>query len=64
MVRPSGLNPKPFFKDGPGPVLEPVGGEFQTRFATAYPGGAAYLILELHSILVLNSHDAAKHYGA
>jgi hypothetical protein len=29
---------KLFFKDGPGPVLEPVGGEFQPSFATAYPG--------------------------
>jgi len=39
-----GLNPQLLFVDGPGPVLVPVGGEFQTRFATAYPDGGAYLV--------------------
>ena len=56
-----GLNQQPLFVDEPGPVLEPVGGEFQTRFATAYPGGDAYLIRIRHSILVLNTHGR---YGA
>ena len=37
-----GTNPNPLFEDGLGPVLEPVGGEFQPRLATVYPGGGAY----------------------
>jgi hypothetical protein len=39
-----GLNSIPLFEDGPGPVLEPVGGEFQPTFETVYPGGGAHLI--------------------
>ena len=35
--------PEPLFEDGPGPVLEPVGGEFQPSFETVHPGGGAYL---------------------
>jgi hypothetical protein len=37
------LNPEPSFKDGPGPVLGPVGGEFQPRLETGYPGGGTLL---------------------
>ena len=37
-------NLKTFFKDGPGPGLDPVGGEFQPTVATGYPGGGAYLV--------------------
>jgi hypothetical protein len=33
----------PVFEGGPGPVLDPVGGEFQPQFETAYPGGEAHL---------------------
>jgi hypothetical protein len=40
-------NPTPLFEDGPGPGLEPVGGEFQPPFAIAYPGGGAHLIFVL-----------------
>jgi hypothetical protein len=39
-----GLNSIPLFEDGPGPVLEPVGGEFQPTFETVYPGGGAHLV--------------------
>jgi hypothetical protein len=48
-----GLNPKPLFEDGSGPVLEAVGGEFQPRLATVYPGGGAYLNVALYSIFEL-----------
>jgi len=37
-----GANPNPLFEDGPGPGLEPVGGEFQPSFETVHPGGGAY----------------------
>jgi hypothetical protein len=33
---------------------EPVGGEFQPPFETAYPGGGAHLFSVLHSIFVIN----------
>jgi hypothetical protein len=36
------LNPNSLFKDGTGPGLEPVGGEFQPSFETVHPGGGAY----------------------
>jgi hypothetical protein len=32
-----------FFEDGPGPVLEPVGGEFQPSFEIVHPDGGAHL---------------------
>jgi hypothetical protein len=41
------------YKDGPGPGLEPIGGEFQRQFETVYPGGGAHFITLLHSIFVL-----------
>ena len=41
------------FEDGPGPGIEPVGGEFQPSFETAHPGGDAYLFTVLHSIFAL-----------
>ena len=56
-----GLNPKPLFEDGSGPVLEAVGGEFQPRLATVHPGGGAYLNVALYAIFVLNSHRALIH---
>jgi len=34
------------FKNGPDPVLEPVGGEFQPSFETVYPGAGAHLFSE------------------
>jgi hypothetical protein len=36
-----------FSDDEPGPVLDPVGGEFQLSFAIGYPGSSAHLILVL-----------------
>jgi hypothetical protein len=39
-----GAYPKTLFEDGPGPGLEPVGGEFQPSFETVYPGSGADLI--------------------
>jgi len=39
--------PTPLFEDGPGPGLEPVGGEFQPSFEIGYPGGGAHLIFVL-----------------
>jgi len=47
-----GLKPIQSFEDGPGPVLEPVGGEFQSFFETVHPGGGAHLFSELQSIFV------------
>jgi hypothetical protein len=35
-------NPNPLFKDGTGPGLDPVGGEFQPRLETGYPGGGVH----------------------
>jgi hypothetical protein len=43
-----GTNPNLLFEDGPGPGLEPVGGEFQPSFETGYAGGGAYLIFVLN----------------
>jgi hypothetical protein len=43
------------FKDGPGPGLEPVGGEFQPPFETVFPGGGAHHFSVLHSIFVVNA---------
>jgi len=40
---PLGAYPTPLSKDGPGPVLEPVDGEFQPPFAIAHPDGGATL---------------------
>ena len=40
------LNQRSLFKDGFGPALELVGGEFQPPFATVYPGGGAHLFNE------------------
>jgi len=37
----------PLFEDGTGPGLVPVGGEFQPRLETGYPGGGAHLIFVL-----------------
>jgi hypothetical protein len=37
-------HPNSLSKDGPGPVLETVGGEFQPPVETAYPGGGDHLI--------------------
>jgi len=48
-------NPTLLFKDGLGPGLEPVGGEFQPQFETAYPGGGTHIFTELHSIFVLKT---------
>ena len=48
--RPLETNPTLLFEDRPSPGLEPVGGEFQPQFETAYPGGGAHLIF------VLNAH--------
>jgi len=42
-----GTNPKPLFEDGPGPDLDPVGGEFQPRLEIGYPGFGAHLIFVL-----------------
>jgi hypothetical protein len=42
-----GKNLNPLFKKGPGPGLEPVGGEFQPRLEIGYPGFGAYLIFAL-----------------
>jgi len=42
-----GNKPKPLFEDGPGPGLEPVGGEFQPQLETGYPGAGAHLIFVL-----------------
>jgi hypothetical protein len=39
-----GANPNRLFEDGPGPGLEPVGGEFQPSFETVHPGGGAHLV--------------------
>ncbi|MGD2000847.1 MAG: hypothetical protein PVJ00_09785, partial [Desulfobacterales bacterium] len=41
----------PLFEDGPGPGLEPVGGEFQPSFETGYAGGGAHLIFKLKNLL-------------
>ena len=41
-------NPNPLFEDGPGPGLEPVGGEFQPSFETIHPGGGAHLVRLSH----------------
>ena len=49
-----GTNPNPLFEDGPGPVLEPVGGEFQPSFETVYTGGGAYLIFVLQQLCQLS----------
>jgi hypothetical protein len=43
--KPLGTNPTSLLKDGKGPGLEPVGGEFQPPFAIAYPGGGAHLFI-------------------
>jgi hypothetical protein len=43
---PLGTNPILLFKNGPGPVLEPVDGEFQPSFETVYPGAGAHLFSE------------------
>ena len=51
-----GTNPNLLFEDGPGPVLEPVGGEFQPSFEIVHPGGGAHLFSVLHSIFVLNDN--------
>jgi len=52
-----GTNPKPLFEDGPGPGLEPVGGEFQPSFETGYPGGGAYLIFVLKGWVSWAAHS-------
>ena len=44
------LNPKSFFGNRPGPVLEPVGGEFQPPFATVYPGGGDYPLVKFRRL--------------
>jgi hypothetical protein len=41
------LHQKSLFKDGTGPGLEPVGGEFQPSFEIVHPGGGAHLIFVL-----------------
>ena len=41
-------------RDGPGPALNPVGGELQPSFETAYPGAGAYPIYGFDPILALN----------
>jgi hypothetical protein len=51
---PLGTKPISLFDDGPGPCLEPVGGEFQPPFETVYPGGGAHLFSVFHSIFVIN----------
>jgi hypothetical protein len=43
-----GTNPTYLFKNGLGPGLEPVGGEFQAQFETVYPGGYAHIIFVLN----------------
>jgi ABC-type uncharacterized transport system ATPase subunit len=50
---PLGTNPDILILDGPGPGLEPVGGEFQPQFATAYPGGGDHLFSVLHFTFVI-----------
>ena len=59
------LQPNSLFEDGPGPGLEPVGGEFQPSFETAHPGGDAYLFTVLHSIFALKHYPLFCHscYG-
>jgi hypothetical protein len=42
-----GKNLNPLFKNGSGPGLKPVGGEFQPRLENGYPGFGAYLIFAL-----------------
>jgi len=42
------------FKNGHGPVLETVGGEFQPPFATVYPGAGAHHFDGIDSIFELN----------
>jgi hypothetical protein len=46
-----GNNAKPLFEDGTGPVLEPVGGEFQPQIEAGNPGGGAHLIFLLNRFL-------------
>ena len=52
-----GLNPNPLFENRPGPGLEPVGGEFQPRLETVYPGGGAYLIFVIEYQCLLKNID-------
>jgi len=42
-----GISLHPWFEKETGPGLEPVGGEFQPRLETGYPGGGAHLIFGL-----------------
>jgi hypothetical protein len=49
-----GTNPNLLFEDGPGPGLEPVGGEFQPSFETGYAGGDAHLIFVLNQLCQLS----------
>jgi hypothetical protein len=42
-----GKNLNPLFKNGSGPGLDPVGGEFQPRPEIGYPVFGAYLIFAL-----------------
>ena len=46
-----------------GPVLEPVGIEFQAPVETVYPGGGAYLASGFGFIFVLNTHGPAGRHG-
>ena len=57
-----GTNPNLLFEDGPGPVLGPVGGEFQPSFETVHPGGGAHLFSVLHSIFVSKETWEALHF--
>jgi hypothetical protein len=63
-AQPSGLKTEHFFKAGRGPVLGPVGIEFQATLETVYPGGGAYLSSGFAFIFVLNTHGLGTHHNA
>jgi hypothetical protein len=56
--------PSPFrlFKEGPGPVLELVGGEFQPSFETVYPGGDACLNYGFDAVFLKISKGSPRFY--
>jgi hypothetical protein len=44
-----GTNSIALFENGPGPILEPVGGDFQPFFETGHTGGDGHLIFVLNA---------------
>jgi hypothetical protein len=52
------LHQNSLFEEGPGFIIEPVGGECQPSFEIVHPGGGAHLNF------ILNTHGPSGRHGA